>query len=63
MIALWPAQDLPNQVRHWDVYTEKIGEHGVAPGSYLNPLTAEWFSGQQLRSFEIPVRSPDSSFF
>ena len=45
------AQDLANQVRHWDVYTAKMGEHGLAPGSCLNPLTAEWFSGQQLSSF------------
>ena len=39
------AQDLSNQIRHWDVYTKAVREAGKEPGQFLNPLAAEWFSG------------------
>ena len=39
------SQDIANQIRHWDQYTQSLREHGAEAGMYLNPRTAEWFSG------------------
>ena len=39
------AKDLANQIRHWDVYVKEIANCNAVPGSFLNPLAAEWFSG------------------
>ena len=41
-------KDLANQIRHWDVYLKEIAQRKASPGSFLNPLAAEWFSGPGL---------------
>ena len=45
------AQDLANQIRHWDVYMKEVQEHAHGPGMYLSPSAAEWFSGAALQVY------------
>ena len=40
------AQDLCNQIRHWETYMSEIEKRGLEAGRFLNPLVAEWFSGR-----------------
>ena len=40
-----PAQDLSNQIRHWEGYTAELRKHGLEAGRCLSPSCAEWFSG------------------
>ena len=44
--SIWHlAEDLSNQIRHWETYTQAIRKSGKVPGQCLNPLAGEWFSG------------------
>ena len=54
--AALPAKDLANQIKHWDMYVAEMEKQGKPHGVFLNPLAAEWFSGQML-SFVVCVKS------
>ena len=54
--ATFPAKDLANQIKHWDVYAAEMENQGRSHGVFLNPLAAEWFSGQML-SFVVCFKS------
>ena len=47
------AQDLANQIRHWDVYVKEVQKHATltGPGMFLSPSAAEWFSGAALQVY------------
>ena len=44
------AQDLANQVRHWEMYTAKIAELGLAPGLFepIDGGVVQWSATKQL---------------
>ena len=41
------TQDLCNQIKHWEGYSQALQKIGKTPGQFLSPGAAEWFSGEQ----------------